>query len=211
MPLHAELRRSYFRAVTRPWSYFEESPAPDAIAGGVAVFFVAITTAVVTLLLGALLADLFGSQGYPEAASAMWGAIGQLLVVGVVGVFVVWVVAAGVMHVIATATSGGASFGTTLGVTGYGMLPSILNTIVGLGLAYLSVRSLQLSGGPEAVAAQLQQIVQEGGLLRPVFNWGFLLWQWVIWTAGLERVHDISRANAAVAAGVVAIGLGLLG
>lgn len=211
MALRRELSQSYLRVVTRPWTYFEESPAPNAVEGGFAVFFVALTTVVVTLLLGAALANLFGAQGYVEASSAVWSAIAQVVVFGVLGVFLVWIVAGVVMHLIATASTGGSSLGTTLGVTGYGMLPSIANTILGLGLAYLSLRTVQLSGGPEAVAAQFQQVFQQGGLFRSLLNWAFLLWQAIIWTAGLEQVHDISRANAAVAAGVVAVAMGLLG
>lgn len=211
MALHHELLHTFVRVLVHPREYFENTPAPSAIGGASAVFFVAVTTVAAVVVLGAVLSRLFRQQGYPTAAAAIPGAISEIGFVTAVGVFIVWLVAGAIMHLIASLTEGGASFGRTLGVTGYGMLPSIVNTIVGVVLVSISLQSADLHGGPEAVAGEIGRLLETGGPLRGLVNWGFLAWQAVIWTVGLREVHDISRANAAIAAGVVAVGIGLLG
>lgn len=211
MALHTALVRSYVRVVFHPSEFFRETPSPTAIEGGIAVFFVGVVTALASLAIAAILADLFTVQGYPNAASAVWSVIGRFVVYGFLGVFVLWIVAAAVMHFVATTSPGGGSMGETLGVTGYGMLPSVLQTVLGIGFAYLAVQGVHLSGGPEAVATQLQRVFQRQGLLQGLLDWGFIAWQATIWMFGLERVHDIPRGKAVLAAGIVGLGLGLLG
>lgn len=211
MALHRELLHTYRRVLVRPREFFEETPAPSAIEGAFAVFFVALTTMAAVVVLGIVLSTLFRRQGYPEAAAAIPGAILRIGLVAVVGVGIVWVVSGAIMHFIASLSGGGASFGRTLGVTGYGMLPSILNTVVGVGLVYVSLQSADLQGGPAAVAAQIGGLLETGGPFRGLVNWGFLAWEGAIWTVGLREVHDISWANAAIAAAVVAVGIGLFG
>lgn len=211
MTLPGELVRSYAQVVFHPREFFSDSPSPNAIEGATAVFVVSLMTTLSILAIGAILADLFGSEGYPDAASAVWGVIGRFVVIGFVGLFVVWMVIGAVMHLVVTFSTGGGSYGETLGVTGYGMLPVMLQTVLGVGFAYLSLRSVHLSGGPEAVAAQLQRVFQGDGLLRELTHWAFIAWQVAIWTFGLERVHDVARGQAILAASIVGVGLGLFG
>ena len=211
MSLSGELVRSYARVLFRPREFFSEWPSPTATEGAIAVFVVSLMTTLSILAIGAILADLFGSEGYPDAASAIWGVIGRFVVIGIVGLFVVWIVTGAVMHLVVTFSTGGGSYVETLGVTGYGMLPVILQTILGVGFVYMSLRNVHLSGGPEAVAAQLQRVFQGGGPIRELTNWAFIAWQVAIWTFGLERVHDVSRGRAVLAASIVGVALGLFG
>ena len=211
MALLSDLVRSYVNVVLHPREFFAETPSPTAIEGAAAAVAVALATVIATLAMGGLLADLFGSQGYPEAASAVWNVIGKFVVFAFVGVFLLWIVAGLVMHVVVATSTNGGSIGETLGVTGYGMLPSLLQTFVGIGIAYVHLQSVHLSGGPEAVTAQLQTVFQRRGPVSMLVNWGFIAWQAAIWVVGLNRVHDITPARALIGAGVVALGLGLLG
>ena len=211
MALHRELLRTYLRVLLRPREFFEETPAPSAIEGAFAVFFVALTTMAAVVVLGLFLSALFRQQGYPRAAAAIPGAILRMALFAVVGVAIVWVVSGAIMHFITSLGRGGDSFGRTLGVTGYGMLPSIVNTVVGVVLVYITLQSVDLQGGPEAVATQIGRLLESGGPLRGLVNWGFLAWQAAIWTVGLREVHDTSWVNAAIAAAVVALGLGFFG
>jgi hypothetical protein len=211
MALRSELVQSYLRVVTKPGEFFDETPSPTAVEGGLAVFVVGVAMALSILGMGAVMSGTLRSQGYPEGAAAVWGFIAQYMVISVLGVFLIWIVSGAVMHVIATAADGGDSFGATLAVTGYGMLPTVLNVVVGFGFVTLALQSVTLSGGPQAVAGQIQSVLQQGTLPRDLANWGFLAWQAIIWTRGLERVHDVTLGNAALAALVVAVASGLLG
>lgn len=205
------LLHSYVRVMIHPREFFEDNSDPVAIEGGFAVFFVGVATVLATLVMGLMVQNLFAAQGYTDAAAAVWGVILEIAVVTGFGVAVVWIISAVVLHVIAKIGSGDASFGRTLGVTGYGMLPAVLNVIVAVGFVYLSLSGTQLSGGPSAVTSQLQAVLEQGGLLREAVNWGFLLWQAAIWAVGLRKVHEVDWLTAAVGSGIVMIGQGLMG
>lgn len=211
MALHRDLLHDYARVLIRPRAFFEKRPAPSAIEGGIAVFVVALVIGLASIGLGFVVSGLFRSHGYPDAASAVWSAILTVGISGTLGVFLVWIASAVVMHLLATVTSGGASIDRTLGVTGYGMLPSVLSTVIGFGFVYFTLQAASLSGSPEAAAAEIQRVMSGGGVLRELLDWGFLAWQAAIWTFGLRRVHEIPLAKAAMAAGIVGIGYGLLG
>ncbi len=76
-----------------------------------------------------------------------------------IGPFVVWIVSAIAFHVLSTFGDGDGSFGNTLSVTGWGMLPSLLQLFGGFGLLYVTLRDVQFASNPEAVMGQMQSLM----------------------------------------------------
>ncbi|WP_423743287.1 Yip1 family protein (plasmid) [Haladaptatus sp. SPP-AMP-3] len=120
-------------------------------------------------------------------------------------VLLAWPLIAVGLHVASAVAGGEGSFSNTLAVAGWGMLPSLVQMLVGIGLFFLALRGADLSGSdPQVVLDQLQSLVAtaRGGTLF-VSALG-TAWQWVVWTYGLKHARRLSTAAAAAAAGAIA-------
>ncbi|WP_458206967.1 Yip1 family protein [Haladaptatus sp. NG-SE-30] len=134
----------------------------------------------------------------------MWDTVGKKLPLVFVAPFIGWIVIATGFHVLTALGNGEGSFGNTASITAWGMIPSLLQTLVGFGLLYLTFRNTEFGGSPQAVLEQMQSLVSRirGGslLLSAIVS----LWQWYIWTYGLKHARNVSKEAAGVAAGLVA-------
>ncbi|WP_227352746.1 Yip1 family protein [Haladaptatus salinisoli] len=141
----------------------------------------------------------------------MWDLVGKTLPFVFVAPFLVWIASAIVLHALSAFGGGEGSFGNTVSITAWGMLPSLFQTAVGFGLLYLTLRDAELGGSPEAVAEQLRLLVSKirGGslLLSAVAS----LWHWYIWTYGLKHARNLSTEAAGTSVGVVAFLVFLFG
>jgi len=138
-------------------------------------------------------------------------ALGEFYLSMLVGIPLVVVVAGVVLHVGTALCGGRGGFGDTLAVTAWGLAPVLVT--MPLGLAALWVLMDPVTITPETDPAVLERTVL--GSLRPwlpvatALNVASTAWGAVVWTFGLERGRDVSRAQAATVAAVVA-GLFLL-
>lgn len=111
-------------------------------------------------------------------------------VIAFITVFIAWGLQSLVLHVIAKVLGGTGSFKSTLAVVGYGNLPQVLMSI--LGLALLLVYHMDV----ENMGAALGLIVM--GLI-------FTLWSVVIWFFGFKHAHELTTAKAGVIVAIVFI------
>lgn len=103
----------------------------------------------------------------------MWDAVGKALLLVFIAPFFVWFVSAVALHVLSAFGDGEGSFGNTVSITAWGMLPSLLQTVVGFGFLYLTLRNVKFGGNPEAVVEQLRLLVSKirgGSLLSTVVS-----------------------------------------
>ncbi len=136
--------------------------------------------------------------------NVMWDAVERMLPLVFVAPFFVWIADAIALYLLSALGDGDGSFGSTLSITAWGMLPSLLQTFVGFGLLYLALRNAEFGGNPAAVEEQLRLFVSKirgGGLLLSAI---VSLWQWFIWTYGLKHARNISTEAAGASAGLVA-------
>lgn len=78
------------------------------------------------------------------------------------GAFAVVLVISVVTTIALGAVGGGeGSFGNTVSITAWGMLPSLFQTTAGFGLLYLTLRNAEFGGSPEAVAEQVRLLVSK--------------------------------------------------
>lgn len=141
----------------------------------------------------------------------VWKAFQDKIPLVFVGVLLGWPLTAVALHITSALAGGKGSFSNTLSVAGWGMLPSLVQALVGLGLFSLAIQHADLSGSnPQLLADQLRSLVskaQGGTLLVSAFG---ILWQGIVWTYGLKHVRRLPTGAAATAAGIVAVVLFLL-
>ena len=130
-------------------------------------------------------------------------ATGLVAVVGVagaiVGIFLAWVAYTTVFHVISMLFMGKGTFAGTLAVVGYGFLPTIIGSLIGLLLFWYYLPTLQV--GPVSDVMDIQSATT-AFTHAPVFQMVsmigiiFLLWSANIWVYGLRYSRGISLRHA---------------
>ena len=136
----------------------------------------------------------------------VWEAFGEKLPLLFVGSLLAWPLYAAGLHVASAVVGGDGRFLDTLAVTAWGIAPSALQAVVGLGLLAVSLDGLDLSGSnPEVLASQVQSLtarVQGGTTAVKVAG---ACWQGYVWTFGLKHSRDLSTGAAAIAGGGIAL------
>jgi hypothetical protein len=192
-----------------PGSFFADRGPGGGVGLGVVAAVAATHLLVVfggLLLLGVQAGTLDDGTGIGEAASTVAGtAFGEGVVLSLL-VFVNWLLVSVVLHVPAKVLHGDGTFGDTLFVVGWSSPVALL-----LPAATIAATLFAVSGAASAEAAAqqfgaLRAAVDGAGALATV---GVLVWQAVIWVAGLKRTHDMPGESAGIAA-FVTVCLGLL-
>jgi len=135
-------------------------------------------------------------------------ALGEFYWVMLIGVPILLVVVAAVLHVATAAVGGKGSFGVTATVTAWGFAPIIVTTPLGLAALWVVMDPVTITAGIEPAAVE-QTLV--GGLspwlpLAIGLNLSSSLWGAIIWTFGLHAGRDVSRPQAgAIAAAVTGL------
>mgnify|MGYP000138553919 CR=1 FL=1 len=172
-----------------PKQYFEHRGfelRPAAAAVGVAILAVVLAFAGFAVVL----ADRLRNAGHHGAANEVWGVFGPYLF-GVVFVMLLgWVIAAGVVHLIARAAlSHDGGFGQTLAVVGWGTAPTALTSLVAFAFLVAAVGDASMAS-PEAFAEQFQAGLDRSSVLRNAV--GFLVagWETYVYANGLAVAFD---------------------
>lgn len=133
-------------------------------------------------------------------------ALGGFYVSMLVGLPIVVVVVGVILHVGTALCDGRGGVGNTLAVTAWGFAPILVTMPLGLAALWFLMDPVTIT--PDTDPAVLERTVM--GSLRPwlpvatVLNVASTAWGAVIWTFGLERGRDVSRAQAAAVAAVTA-------
>lgn len=139
-------------------------------------------------------------------------AVGQFYGPLLIGLPVVFGVAAGLLHLGTALANGRGSFGATMTVTAWGFTPVLVTMPLALAALWLTMDPITISPGmdPSAFQSTLLAQIDDWAPIAFVFNAAGSLWGAAIWTFGLERARDVSRGAAATTA-LVVTGLVLLG
>lgn len=147
-------------------------------------------------------------QMMPEEVSnmsALFIAISALTAVFIT--IVLWIIFAGVFHIISLLFGGKGHFTRTLQCVGYGYLPQIIGSIISIPLLYDFMSGLHVS--PVSDPALIQEAVEEllSGptmLVITVIGILFFLWSANIWIFGVKTARELSLRDAAITVGVPA-------
>lgn len=132
-------------------------------------------------------------------------AVGQFYAPLLIGVPIVFVVVAGLLHLGTALADGRGSFGATMTVTAWGFAPVLVTMPLALAALWVTMDPLTISPGidPSAFQSTLLGQIEAWTPIAFAFNAAGSLWGAAIWTFGLEHARDVSRAAAAATALVV--------
>lgn len=145
----------------------------------------------------------------------VWDAVVRQLPFLFFAPFIYWLVVGFVLHALTAFYDGQGSFWGTLAVVGWSLVAPILWAVIVLFYVFVALHGVDFGGDAATVADQLEQSF--GRLDSPVFRVGSTLatllitcWQAYVWMEGLRLARNLRRHQAAVVAGVVAVGVLLL-
>jgi hypothetical protein len=142
----------------------------------------------------------------------LWGAFAERLPLVFVGAFLAWPMYAVGLHVLSALAGGKESFLDTLAVAAWGMLPTMAQALVGLGVLYVALGSIDLAASdPERLASQVQSLRERAQGNNALISLVVACWQGYVWTFGLKHARNLSTGGAAFAGGGVAMVVFLVG
>lgn len=208
----------YLEVLWDPESFFERDEEASNIVVPIGVMvFVGLLSGVAGWFSYQQTSQLMGGQGAGGAGFAVIMGIVSI-VVGLVVPFIAWLLYAGLFHLISGALGGDGEFKTTLVYTGWGFLPKVFGSVVGLASTWYVLQVVPLPTGvdpqnPQAMQQAMQsyqQAVQSHPATLAAFVVGLLVLAWsaYIWVGAVQHARDLDRADAAIAVGIpVAIAL----
>lgn len=187
-----------FGVLTNPNAFFSEKmqESIDLKIPSLIVFIVALISGVSGYIMtNAVFINI------PEAASfasvaAIGGAIGAF-----VTVFIMWLIYTAIFHGISALLGGKGSFKRSLEVVGYGYIPTIFSSIVGIVGMQSLIGNLQNINIEDSAA--YAEIVAADPVLQAVSVVGmiFMLWSANIWIFGIKHARSLSTKNAVITVG----------
>lgn len=140
-----------------------------------------------------------------NAGDVAWDAFLGRVPLVFIGTLASWLLVGAGLHVASGLVEGEGSFTRTLVVTGYGMVPSLVQTALGVVAFWLAVRSIEFGGDAQQIARQIERLAAGG--VGPLSVVGAVVgagWQGYVWAGGLQEARDLQRGGAVFAAGAVA-------
>lgn len=134
------------------------------------------------------------------AAGAAIGAIG-----GLIGVFLYWLILAGVFYLISCLFDSDGSFKRTFEFVGYGFLPMIFSSFVALLVWYSILPSIEFSlQDPQLMQQSMMQMMVNNPFLLMSQIIGILctLWSGYIWIFAVKNARKMATKNASIVVGV---------
>jgi hypothetical protein len=184
---------------------------------------IAVTGALVSAL--AAYATMSGLYAGMFAASGAGAGMGMFMgLVGAVSAFIAfivlwWVIMAGAFYVVSILFKGSGTFSSTLAVTGYGLVPTIIGTALSAisSLYYLPritvpiVRNIQDPAVIQNAIRDLMQdpAMQEYSIVSLAFSVLFLVWSANIWIFGVKHARKLDTRNACITV-LVPVGIMIL-
>jgi len=134
------------------------------------------------------------------AAGAAIGAVG-----GLIGVFLYWLILAGVFYLISCLFDSEGSFKRTFEFVGYGFLPMIFSSFVALLVWYSILPSIEFSlQDPQLMQQSMMQMMVDNPFLLMSQIIGILctLWSGYIWIFAVKNARKMATKNASIVVGV---------
>lgn len=185
---------------TNPDAFFERKEGNSSILTAAFVVFVAslMNAAGSFIISQHLLGSLSGQPGSVAMIGAITGSI-----TGVVIVLALWMVYAGVFHLISLYFDGEGSFADLLKLSGWGFVPKIFAGILSTIASYYALQDVAKPEDVEAVQGVAQQI-QSDPVLQAASAVGiaFTLWQGFLWVFAVKHARNLSLREAALTVSV---------
>lgn len=174
-------------------------------AGGIAA---ALYGFIISGVTGRLTASLMPNMGSIITIMAIAGAF--------IGTFVIWVIWAGIIHVISALFKGKGTFDRTLQCIAYGYPPQIAGTVISSGIALGYIPRIKIPvippgvSDPEIIQGAVKALMQDPAMreltmVSSALSILFLAWSANIWIFGIKNARQIPTRLAAVSVGIPVI------
>ncbi|MDD3406485.1 MAG: Yip1 family protein [Methanomicrobium sp.] len=186
-----------------PGDFFERlCSEPESLKAPVLIIFIAGIVSAVSALIA-----LSATSALIPAEMASLGIIisAFTFVFTIVFTFVVWVVLAGLFHIISSYLNGTGSFTRSLEVTAYGMIPQIIGAVISAVLIYMHLSSVSIGQVTSLAEAEaLTAALSTGPLMTAgvIVSIIFILWSANIWIFGFMKCRQMEAKKAAIAVGI---------
>lgn len=175
---------------------------------------------ILILLTGGIISAVYGYYASTLTVRMMGNlmpGMGTIITISVlagalIGTVIIWVIVAGVIHVISTGLGGKGTFGRTLQVIGYGYLPQIAGTALSMVIALeyiprVTIPVISSTSDPEVIQEALKALMQDPAMhqltmISSVIAILFLLWSANIWIFGIKNARQTTVRNAAISVGI---------
>lgn len=141
-----------------------------------------------------------------DVGEMIWGELLSLFPLMFIAVVISWIFIAIGLHLVSAILGGNGSFGATLSVAGWGMLPIVFSMFAGVVQSYFVLRGMDFANDPEVLLEQMELLAETGiGFGGVAISLVTAVWQGYIWLHGLRHGRDLSYEQALIAAGVVVV------
>lgn len=142
-----------------------------------------------------------------ELSALLWEEAAGVIPGVFVGLLIVWLLLAVALYIGALIAGGSGDFGETLAVTAWGLVPTlVVSVLAGAALVGFAARADLSASSPEVLLSQVRTL-QSGvsGLTFLLIQIAGAAWQAVVWAGGLRVVHELNRFAAVAVSVVVAL------
>jgi hypothetical protein len=153
-----------------------------------------------------------GIAAFTEILGIMGALVNALVIT-----LLLWVIFAGIFYVLSGFFKGAGSFRQCLQVTGYGLLPHIIGSLISLIIAFEYIPKVVVPQISSA-ATQDPQVIQDAMIslmhdpamteltqITTLISIVFLLWSANIWIFGIKHARNLTPRDAALSAGIPVI------
>jgi hypothetical protein len=190
--------------LTDPDQFFSELSEREtnlAIPAGI-VLILALTDAIpLVVLIGTIMRRFPGDMTQSGTDTA------ALVIEELISGFAFWFVVAGVFYAISVLFKGNGSFKRCLEFTGYGFIPAIVASVIGLAVIMVVLLTIEFSvESPELMTQTLMPQLEQNPLMKtlPIITNLLGLWEAYIWIFGIKHARNISTRGALITVGVPA-------
>lgn len=206
------MKHSLFEVLIKPGVFFQDAIAEKESLKipGLIVFTLGIISAIYGYLIGGLTGKMMaGLIPGMESIIAISTILGALF-----GVFVIWVIWAGVFYLISSLFKGEGTFKRSLEFVGYGILPQIFGTILTIIVALQYIPRVivpQITSAatqdPQLIQDAVKALMHDPAMMEmtqitSIISIVFLLWSANIWIFGMQHSRKLSPRDAALCVGI---------
>lgn len=206
------MKHSLFDILIRPGAFFKDAivEKESLKIPGLIVLVLGIVSAVYGYLIGGLTGKMMtGLIPGMESIIAISTILGALL-----GIFIFWVIWAGVFYIVSLVFKGNGTFNRTLEFVGYGYLPQIFGAILTLIVAMQYIPRVivpqiatNAAEDPQLIQEAVNALMHDPAMMEmtqitSIISIVFLLWSANIWIFGLQHARKLSVRDAALCVGI---------
>jgi hypothetical protein len=206
------MKHSLFEVLIKPGVFFQDAIAEKESLKipGLIVFTLGIISAIYGYLIGGLTGKMMaGLIPGMESIITISTILGALF-----GVFVIWVIWAGVFYLISSLFKGEGTFKRSLEFVGYGILPQIFGAILTIIVALQYIPRVivpQITSAatqdPQLIQDAVKALMHDPAMMEmtqitSIISVVFLLWSANIWIFGMQHSRKLSPRDAALCVGI---------